>query len=94
MRALLAYGGSRQPSATSILLAADGSPSASRAEQLLAESPAFAGTPIRVVSVAEVVRPWHSGLAPTMHRQALARNVLQGAQSSVLVVPGETPREG
>jgi hypothetical protein len=52
MRALLAYGGSRQPSATSILLAADGSPSASRAEQLLAESPAFAGMPIRVVSVA------------------------------------------
>jgi hypothetical protein len=28
-----------------------------------------------------------------MHRQALARNVLQGAQSSALVVRGETPRE-
>lgn len=61
----------RKPEATRILLAVDGSPSASRAEQLLAEWPSFADKPVRVVSVAEVVRPWHSGLAPTMHKQAL-----------------------
>jgi nucleotide-binding universal stress UspA family protein len=61
----------RKPEATRILLAVDGAPAASRAEQLLAESPAFAAMPIPVVSVAGVVRPWHTGLAPTMHRQAL-----------------------
>ena len=31
----------------------------------------FADAQIRVVSVAEVLAPWHTGLAPTMYRAAL-----------------------
>jgi nucleotide-binding universal stress UspA family protein len=54
-----------------VLLAADGSPSASDAEGILAQWPIFAEATVRVVSVAEVVRPLHTGLAPTMYRQAI-----------------------
>ncbi len=61
----------RQPSATRALLATDGSPSAARAEALLGEWPILKDLPVRVVSVAEVERPLHSGLAPTVHRLAL-----------------------
>jgi nucleotide-binding universal stress UspA family protein len=61
----------RQPSASRVLFATDGSPSAARAESMLATWPILRGRPVRVVSVAEVVRPWHSGIAPTMHRLAL-----------------------
>lgn len=61
----------RQPSAGQVLLATDGSAHATRAEQLIAEWPMFGEAQIRVLSVAEVVPPWHTGLAPTMYAAAL-----------------------
>jgi nucleotide-binding universal stress UspA family protein len=61
----------RQPSAQRVLLATDGSAHANRAEQLIAEWPTFGEAQIRVLSVAEVVPPWHTGLAPTMYAAAL-----------------------
>jgi nucleotide-binding universal stress UspA family protein len=57
----------RGSSAERVLFASDGSPSARRAEEILASWPIFDGATIRVLSVAEVVRPWHTGVAPTMY---------------------------
>ena len=54
-----------------VVFATDGSESADAAEEVLARWPIFAGLPIRVVSVADVVRPWTTGVAPTMYTQAL-----------------------
>jgi nucleotide-binding universal stress UspA family protein len=62
----------RRATADRVLFASDGSPSATHAGKLLAEWPIFGAAAIRVVSVADVVRPWHSGLAPTMYRQVVA----------------------
>jgi nucleotide-binding universal stress UspA family protein len=62
----------RSASLTRVVLAADGSPSAAHAERLVATWPLFASTPVRVVSVAEVVEPWRTGIAPTMYTQAIA----------------------
>ncbi len=45
--------------------------SAAHAEQILAQWPIFADASMRVVSVAEVVRPWHTGIAPSMYRQVV-----------------------
>lgn len=56
---------------TRVVFATDGSPSAQAAERLLADWPIFAGLPIRVVSVADIVRPWSTGIAPTLYGQAL-----------------------
>jgi nucleotide-binding universal stress UspA family protein len=61
----------RRPSADRALLASDGSAFASHAEAIVAEWPMFEGVEIRVLSVAEVVRPWHTGLAPSMYRQVV-----------------------
>jgi nucleotide-binding universal stress UspA family protein len=61
----------RRTEAQRVLLASDGSAFASRAETLLARWPIFEHSVIRVLSVAEVVRPWQSGLAPTMYRQVV-----------------------
>ncbi|HEX5949922.1 MAG TPA: universal stress protein [Actinomycetota bacterium] len=61
----------RRPAAQRVLFASDGSLSASDAEEVLARWPIFDGTTMRVVSVTEVVRPWHTGLAPTTYRQAV-----------------------
>jgi nucleotide-binding universal stress UspA family protein len=61
----------RRESLTRTIFATDDSPSAQEAEALLARWPIFAGLPIRVLSVAEVVRPWTTGIAPTMYRQVL-----------------------
>lgn len=61
-----------------VIFAADDSPSAGIAEALLAHWPIFEGPPIRVVSVADVVQPWQTGIAPTMYGQvieAYARDV-------------------
>jgi nucleotide-binding universal stress UspA family protein len=51
-------------------MATDGSPSARAAEDVVARWPAFEGLPIDVVSVADAVRPWTSGIAPGFQRQA------------------------
>ncbi len=61
----------RRPEAKRVLYATDGSVSAAHAEQILAQWPIFADASMRVVSVAEVVRPRHTGIAPTMYRQVL-----------------------
>ena len=54
-----------------IVFATDGSPSAEAAELILRAWPIFAGLPIRVVSVVDIVRPWTTGIAPTMYAQVL-----------------------
>ena len=56
---------------TRVVFATDGSPSAQGAELILSDWPIFAGLPIRVVSVADIVRPWTTGIAPTMYGQVL-----------------------
>ena len=61
----------RGRSAKRVLLASDGSAFASHAESLVAAWPMFEEADIRVISVAEVVRPWHTGLAPSMYRQVV-----------------------
>jgi nucleotide-binding universal stress UspA family protein len=55
-----------------VLFATDGSVSADQAESLIREWPIFEGTTVRVLSVAEDIRPWHTGVAPTMVRQVAA----------------------
>ena len=59
----------RRPEAKRVIFASDGSASANHAEEVIARWPIFDDAAVRVVSVAEVVRPWHTGLAPTMYRQ-------------------------
>jgi nucleotide-binding universal stress UspA family protein len=56
---------------TRVVFATDGSPSAEAAERVLSHWPIFASRPIRVVSVADVVRPWTIGIAPTLYGQVL-----------------------
>jgi nucleotide-binding universal stress UspA family protein len=54
-----------------VVFATDGSPSARGAEARLARWPIFDGLPIDVVSVAHVVHPWSSAIAPKMYPQVL-----------------------
>ncbi len=61
----------RRPSLQTVVFATDGSATAMAAENILATWPIFETTPIRVVSVADVVRPWTAGIAPTMYAQVL-----------------------
>ena len=61
----------RGPSLSRAVFATDGSPSAQAAEAILARWPIFAGLPVHVLSVAEVVHPWTTGIAPTMYGQVL-----------------------
>ena len=61
----------RTGSLTRVVLATDESPAAQEAEAVLARWPIFSGLPIHVVSVAEVVHPWTTGIAPTMYGQVL-----------------------
>jgi nucleotide-binding universal stress UspA family protein len=53
------------------VFATDDSPSAQAAEAILARWPIFADLPIHVLSVAEVVHPWTTGIAPTLYGQVL-----------------------
>jgi nucleotide-binding universal stress UspA family protein len=61
----------RGSTAARVLFATDGSDSASQAEGIVAAWPVFLAAEIRVLSVAEVIRPWSTGLAPTMYQQAM-----------------------
>jgi nucleotide-binding universal stress UspA family protein len=61
----------RATSLTGVVFATDGSPSAAAAERALSEWSIFGLLPIRVVSVADVVRPWTTGIAPTFYGQVL-----------------------
>ena len=54
-----------------VVFATDGSETAAVAEAILAGWPIFEGLAIRVVSVADVVRPWSTGIAPPMYAQVL-----------------------
>ena len=73
----------RGSSAKRVLLASDGSPSVRQAEDMLAGWPIFDDATIRVLSVAEVVRPWHTGVAPTMYPTVIEahRKELESAKS-------------
>ncbi len=59
----------RGGSCSRIVLAVDGSEPASGATSLVGSWPIFSGVPVTVVSVADVVEPWHSGIAPTMYQE-------------------------
>jgi nucleotide-binding universal stress UspA family protein len=61
----------RTTNVTRVMFATDGSPSAQAAELMLSDWPIFAALPIHVLSVADVVRPWTTGIAPTMYGQVL-----------------------
>jgi nucleotide-binding universal stress UspA family protein len=61
----------RTSSISNAVLAVDGSAPAAAAASLVATWPIFTGLPINVVSVADVVEPWHTGIAPTMYRQVV-----------------------
>jgi nucleotide-binding universal stress UspA family protein len=61
----------RKESIGRVVFGTDGSAASAAAEALLTTWPIFEGVPIQVVSVADVVEPWHSGIAPTMYAQVL-----------------------
>ncbi|HET9345871.1 MAG TPA: universal stress protein [Candidatus Limnocylindrales bacterium] len=61
----------RTQAISNVVLAVDGSAPAAAAGSLIATWPIFEGVPTRVVSVADVVEPWHTGIAPTMYRQVI-----------------------
>ena len=54
-----------------VVFATDGSTFARAAEAILAAWSIFSRLPITVVSVADVARPWTTGIAPTMHQEVL-----------------------
>ena len=54
-----------------VVFGTDGSPSAAAAESILSAWPIFEGRGVHVVSVADIVQPWHTGIAPTMYQQVL-----------------------
>ena len=60
----------RRPDLSHVVMATDDSRSARAAEDVVAGWPVFEGLPIDVVSVADAVRPWTSGIAPGFQRQA------------------------
>ena len=62
---------SRTPSINRVVFATDGSGPSAAAETLLSMWQIFEHLSIRVVSVADVVAPWHTGIAPTMYRQVI-----------------------
>jgi len=62
---------SRTASINRVIFATDGSRPSAAAETVLSTWPIFERLPIHVVSVADVVAPWHTGIAPTMYRQVI-----------------------
>jgi nucleotide-binding universal stress UspA family protein len=60
----------RRRTLSHVVMATDESPSARAVEDVIARWPIFEGLPIDVVSVADAVRPWTSGIAPGFQRQA------------------------
>lgn len=61
----------RRRTAERVLFATDASDASAAAEAILAGWPPLAGLPVRVVSVAHVIEPWHTGIAPTMYQQVV-----------------------
>jgi nucleotide-binding universal stress UspA family protein len=66
-----------------VVFATDGSSSAAAAERILSAWPIFDGLQVRVVSVANVVRPWMTGLAPTMYEPVLAAYAVDLREATV-----------
>lgn len=62
----------RRPTLGDVLVADDGSATAERAVAAIEAMPVLAGTPVAVLSVAEVSGPWIIGVAPTMYDDVLA----------------------
>ena len=82
----------RRPTLERVVFATDGSMTAAAAEDVLAGWPIFASVSIRVVSVADIVRPWTTGIAPTMYKQALnayAKDVAE-AEAAHLAIARES----
>jgi nucleotide-binding universal stress UspA family protein len=65
----------RTPAVTQVVFGTDGSPGAQAAEQSLMALPLAAGVAVRVVSVADIVRPSAIGLDPALYRDAMAWQV-------------------
>ena len=62
----------RTSTVTRVVFATDGSNAAAVAEDVLARWGLFDRLPIEVVSVADVVAPWHTGISPVMYSQVIA----------------------
>ena len=78
----------RKASIGNVVFATDGSEASAAAETLLSTWPILEGVPIQVVSVADVVEPWHTGIAPTMYAQVLeahARDLAQAKAESTRI---------
>ena len=78
-----------------VVFATDGSATAAAAEDVLARWPIFASVPIRVVSVADVVRPWTTGVAPTIYTQVLnayAKDVAEAEAEHLGIATGSGKR--
>ena len=71
----------RTPSVTRVLFATDGSNAAAVAEGVLAARPLFEHVPIGVVSVADVVAPWRTGISPLMYSQVIASHAKDLAEA-------------
>jgi nucleotide-binding universal stress UspA family protein len=72
----------RRPAIRRVLLATDGSAASAAAEKVVSTWSMFEDVPIRVVSVADVVEPWHTGIAPTMYREAMAAHAKDVADAT------------
>ena len=62
---------------------------------MLSTWPIFERLPIHVVSVAEVVEPWHTGIAPTMYRQVIeahARDLAEARAEHTRIAEETTAR--
>lgn len=83
---------SRTPSVSRVVFASDGSAPSVAAETLLTTWPIFDGLPIQVVSVADVVEPWHTGIAPTMYREVIEAHAkdVAGAEAEHRRIADET----
>lgn len=85
----------RRSSLKRVVFGTDGSTTAAAAEDVLARWPILASVPIRVVSVADVVRPWTTGIAPTMYAQALnayAKDVAEAEAEHLGIATGSAKR--
>ena len=73
---------SRTQSISRVIFATDGSVPSAAAETVLSTWPIFERPPIHVVSVAEVIEPWHTGIAPTMYRRVIEAHASDLAEAT------------
>lgn len=85
----------RRQTLSHVVMATDDSPSARAAEDFVAGWPVLEGLPIDVVSVADAVHPWTSGIAPGFQlqaREAYAKEVEEVAEVAERVAREATMR--